>query len=581
MKHLLIALCLAISAPAWSQEPQAPSDDRVAVRVSTPADAVTWAIQDLAALPEDARLHVRYIWDPTGNVENGQVLSLVLNMAVSQADSSVRPDLVPGSQGQLWRFDLRRCCPEEQDFVRVRDILEELDLQEPYFHMVQEQVTFKTVRKKVKVTVEPYEAVDNRIYDYVYEERDVEEVDQRVQAAVFPLHVGPGMETLSATMGTNNPIMRLDWFMVKCLTTLDGGVYYDLLDIRDSADVNGKRVTAQQQWLTALGADEQLISRLNASNRAVVFRSNVAQRRPRLIEVYFGSGVAPAEGIPLISLTHDVFPEDIDPREHIVRNLLNFYDAERKIFKDRAREAIGVRRNGWPIYALFDQAGDLQEVVPDKVARDDVPHPFDARLQPGLSCIRCHFPDDNWKPVKNDLGHMLRTTQNGLRMDIFDDLASDELPYEAINRMAGQFGATDFQLDNAFRISRNAISLEVYRATKFSGLRVDGATLPQLGERVMKVHSQYMFDPITPQSALREAGFKVSEELAVQLFNQVCPPLPPNSYGFSPEDPLIGRLRAWTPEHPLNMSRFEWEQIYPDVMIRIATAATQQDQGGN
>jgi len=577
MKFLCSVLLLLAAVPAVAQQ----QDGRVAVRVSTPADAVNWATQDIAQLPEAVRPHVRYLWDPSGNPKTGQIISLCLNMAVSQASIPLRPSLVLGSNNQLWRIDLRQCCPQEEDYIRVRDLLEELDVQEPYFHIVQEIQEFEEVTEQVRVQVEPYLARDGKVYDYKFEKRTVRKPKLTgTQTATYPMHVQPGMDTLSAAMLTNNPIMRYDWWAVKCLTTIDGGIYYGLLNVQKTREIDGKKVTAQAQWLAWLGADENQIAKLRSDNRAIVFRSGIAQRRPRMIELYFGTAARPVDGIPLISMTHDVFPEDIDPRQHPIRNLTSFYDVTTQTFKDRAREAIGVRQNGWPTYALFDQNGELVDVVPDKVARDNVPHPFDARLQPGLSCIRCHFPDDGWKPLRNDVGQLLRARQDGLRLDVFDDLDSSEGVYDTLDRLAGQFSATDLQIDNAFRVSSNAISQAVFRSTKFPELRVEGATIPEIGEAVRQLYAAYVFEPVTPQKALREMGFQVREDLAVELFNQVCPPLPANQYGFSPEDPLIGSLRVWSTEHPLNLSRFEWEQIYADVMVRVATAASQR-QGGN
>ena len=53
---------------------------------------------------------------------------------------------------------------------------------------------------------------------------------------------------------------------------------------------------------------------------------------------------------------------------------------------------------------------------------------------------------------------------------------------------------------------------------------------------------------------------------ATEALNFLLPPLPADELGISPEDPIIGALRAG-----LSVNRLEFEQAYADMAVRSAS----------
>lgn len=567
MRTATILLGLLLAASAAAQEP-------TAKRLASPHDAVTWAGVHVQTLPADQRPHVRYFWDHFGDLQNGQLLSFTLNAAVSQSPNIIQPQLVPGTNNQLWWIDLRWVYPEPEDYVRGHGLFESLDVQEPYFHVFKE--IDKVVTKKVEKIIDVpryYHQPTRRWYTkkriFVDETQVVglAQVSQLNALVCDPVGTG-GLLALTTATRSNNPIMRVDWFIVKALTTENNGYYYKFAFIDGSKD--GK--SAQALFLARLGADEKLVAELESDNRTIVFRSGVAGRRPRMVELYFGVNARPISGFPLVTMTHDIFEGDVDPKLHPLRNLTSFYNVKTGEIKDRARECIGTKRNGFQIYGLFDGNGNLQNRVPDKIAYDEtVPSPFSKFLQPGISCIRCHGSEDGWMPLRNDLHWMLSRQPGKPRLDFFDDLDSEETTISTVDRLAGQFNASDQRLDNALRLARNGYADAVFRATKFSALRVQGLEIPAASRLIENLFARYVYEPIDQHKACYELGFDVEEQWAAALFDQVLPPLPVNAYGFSPEDPIIGGIRSGTPDRTMGVSRFEWEQVFQDAKVRVLT----------
>lgn len=540
-----------------------------ASRRTQPAHAVAWAATDVMTLPTIARPHQRYFWDPGGDPKNGQYFAFALNKSVSQSSVPVRPALVAGTGNQLYRVDLRLLAPKPEDYSRLHTILEKMDVTEPYFHIIQTITSVKIKQKIVDVDgefvlieVPRYQHTDGKSYTHKWVKRNSIVSKDAVQAAVFAIHAGKEKcQILSAATASNNPIMRMDWFVTKALTTLDGGLYYQFLNV----EKNPKNGTAQAAFLAKFGADEELVKKLDATTRGALFRSNVAGGRPRMIEMFYGVATRPAAGSNIVTMTHDIQAGDVDPKTDPIRNLLGF--------KDRAREIITVRKNGLLAYGLFNAEGGRVDSVPDNIAKDHtIPAPFDARLQPGISCIRCHGPHDGYQPFQNDVRHMLSRLKNAPRLNVFDDTGSNTSVSETLDKIAGMYALNE---QEPLRIARNQYALAVYRAT--GGLKV-----PEAHAGVSKMHGDYYYAGITPQIACRELGFDVSEENSVQLFNQILPPLPPNNLGFSPEDPIIGALRTWTPKHVISISRFQWEHVYADALTRVlAQQALEKAQEAN
>lgn len=526
--------------------------------VPVPADAVTWAVRDLETIPLDARIHQRYIWDHMADINSHAAITFVLNSTVSRASIIVEPTLVPNTKNQLFRIDLRNYGPNAKDYATIHTVWESQDLLEPFFHSITFVNKVELVSQKVRISVPPYVADDGKTYDYKYEIQQVPKLTPVAQAATFsphlalPTHIQPienSVEKLAAYTASNVPIVRFDQFLVRALTTLNGGLYYKWIGA-DKQKVQGK--SDQVRFLETYGASQELSESLRADNRAALFRSSVALRKPRQVDLFFGVGVKPSQGIPLVTVTHDISIGSVDPEQHPIRNLVDF--------KDDAREIIVVRSNGLLDYALFNSAGVLQDDAPPDIVKDStVPSDHASQLQPAISCIRCHGPHTGYQPIRNDVRHMMEWRDNkGLRLAILGDLGDPSKdPVDILDQLYGRYKARpELMLD---------LARTQYAATVASFSR---AKVEELTEYLSARFGAYVYDPVTAQTACYELGFAVAEEDAVELYNTIVPMLPTNAQGFSPEDPIVAALRTGTKDYPVSISRFEWDQIYSDVMLR-------------
>lgn len=520
--------------------------DEPARKYLWPSEAVGLAYQDVLALPEADRPHTRYVWVQVPTAESRAVLNFAIQTAVSQSSVLVAPVFV--ADGHLLRLDLRTLAPQAEQFKRLAEVWE--SQADPSFYIVNKVVS------EVVVDVPAFVHTDGKKYTKRRQQQTV-----NVKAwAVHTAHGNNGAaEGLSIETKSATPIVAQNHFVSKALSVDGGGLYYKFMGF-DSKPAGDKR--SDQDFVLALfGASEAGSEKLRADERTAQWFSAVTAK-PRRIDFFYGTAVRPSAGVPLVTLTHDPQDGDIDPRQHPIKSLLNS--------QDRARELITQRPNGTLAYAIFDAAGKLQKTVPDNVAKDHtIPPPFTARLQCAISCISCHGPNEGWQPAPNDVQIMLKAAIGGKRFNIFDDESSKADPQEVLDRLAGLYSGN---LDEPLQLAREAHERVCYKIGTAAGWKTEPARYARtLSAAVTKQVYGHWFEPITPQTACRELGYDVSEEQAVNLFNQLVPLLPPNAAGVSTDDPTFATLRAWTKEHPLRVSRSDWELVFNDAMLRALT----------
>lgn len=525
----------------------------------SPADAITYALADLSQMPKVDQPFQRYIWIPDGDPQKIAVMKYVMNLAVSKASVLVSPTVV--AEGKLLRWDMRALAPRDGQYATLYTLWEELAY-EPYFHIVKttaESLPTNAVQIESRQDDPPgslrfkigdqlfYKSPGNEFFilqNNRWVRRQLEIKVDRV--ATYGAHVGLEQGVMLQGLSQSNAcVVRYDFFLVKALSTVDGGMYYRFAGI----ERNPKEGTAQDAFLKSLGASEALVQALRSDQRAAMFRSNVTGK-PRRIDAFYGVGVRPGSGTGLITMTHDMIDNDINPRSDPIRNLLNL--------NDQAREVIAERPNGLHIFALFDGQGALQDEVPPNIARDHtIPSPHTARLQAAIGCIRCHGPDEGLKPFNNEVQTMLA----GL-LDVFGDVSSrDQIP-DQLDRLAGLYAG---DLTKPVRRARNDYSDAVFRVT-------GGMTVPQVSARVSDIYGDYVYRQIGAFEACYELGYLVPKDRATYYLNQILPPLPQDVVGVSPEDPIIGALKAG-----LRVNRYQWEQVYPDAAFRALQTRKAQE----
>ena len=480
--------------------------------------AVHTARMDIETLPPFDRQFVRYVWiPPWGDLTWARAISYMLNASVSQAPIIIHPTM--RGNGWLVRYDLRLLCAgdpksarDKLGFWRQAVILNDLAAIDPYFHVAR-QVPIEKGKDKTQTVVQ-FSSVPN---------------PQDTLA-------------LSAAAVSGAPIYRADWLLEKALTTTDGGKYYDFLGIEKS----DKDKTAWQKFLDSLGVK---INDFEVISRIVVKKSEVTGK-PRLIELDNQPKVRITTASGLFTFTMDASDEEIpnadsDPVENPIQ------------FKATAIEAIGMRRNGMQVYALFSaKNGERQESAPDNVVKDhEVPPPFTARLQPGLSCIRCHGKHDGYQPAVNDLKLAFQRS----RLDAFGDLKLiPRSNAEQVQILAGLFAGNP---DKPLSRARDDYTEAVWHAT-------GGFEVPKISATISAIQSSYRYASVTPQQACLELGWRVTnKDAAVKLLNRLLPPLPTND-PTSPENIIIALLKGGD-----TVIRAEFERVFQDLAFRSAEQA--------
>lgn len=464
-----------------------------------PNDAVVHAAAD-AAVIDAARLpFIRYVWIPDGDKADGAAVSFATNTAISKAAVPVRPHVVAG--GRLLRLDLLNLLPKDADLKRGVQLWEKLGGQDPYFYL------------RVQEKTQQYQADDGKTYSWRW-------------AVAFAGHVD--LKTgviLQGLTKSASPVVRFDRFTVKTLTTLDGGLYYDFAGIEKSKKAGQ---TDFQKFLADHGVDLDKAKELRADRRAALFRSGVTAK-PRAIEEIQGL-------LGTATWSEDIADNNLDPKAHPILTLLES--------KFDATEAIALKANGHCDFALFDGKGALQQVVPDNVAKDHtVPAPYTARLQPAISCIRCHSQGKGFRTARNDISTLLKNAPEGeARFDILADVKGGR---DALDRIAGLYRG------NLDRLERGR---EDYSDAVF--LSTGGLSVGEVSARIQRIQDAYQFSDVTPRIACRELGIGVDEDTAVSMLRKLLPPV---EY----EDARIGFLKAG-----VSITRADWEQVYADAALR-------------
>jgi len=476
--------------------------------VTTTSEAVGWALADIAEVKSADRPFQRYVWiPPWGDDQWVAAVDFGVNTAASHASVIQLGERI--ANGWMLRYDLRRLAPSAKQLDTLLTVWDGLAQQDPYFH-VPEQVS-----GVAKTVIAPH---------------------LQQQEAV----------TLAGLSLSTGAIYRADFLLAKMLSTLEGGRYYDFLQVQRVATKDGSN--PQAEWLATLGVFEETTRNLAADQRSAIFRSGVTGK-PRMLAVFYGLG----RGGNLVSITFDVADEDVQAGQHPIRNLLQF--------DDRAREIIVERPNGTHAFALTNDAGEFQDAAPDNVARDHtVPAPHTARLQPAISCIRCHGAHDGWQPFGNDVKRILSS-----RLDVFSDVGRDDLTREQkVDLLAGLYAGELDTPDGPIGRGRRDYSSTVYRifgpVNPFTDA-ADASPVSVVSAKVAEIFASYRYDVVTPERACQELGLLVEVGQGVQGLERLLGEATP---GVA-VDPIAGTLRAG-----VAVNRPDFEAAYPDMALAVA-----------
>jgi hypothetical protein len=494
LRRFIPLLMAAILAPfaAYGQEPQKFHSVLKRERVPSVAESVDASWQDASRITAFDAPSIRYVWCPSWMPANTpQIVSGVINLALSRSETIYQPVVARMTDGgSIVRYDARMLTADVAQLENLEITLGKLTPQEPYYHSTIAGVT------------------------------------------AFSSHVGIAeMTSLAAKTQSQIPIVRADWFIVKALSTLDGGKYYDFQGI----ERNPKGKTAQKAWFDSQRASE---AEIDAAQRCLIIHSLVAGRKWRRTDVSPARSARPGTAAGVVMLTHDI------SNEH-AKSIASNPGANLIDFKDDAREAIGFKTNGLQQFALFKADGSLQDSAPENVVQDDeVPRPFTKQLQGAISCIRCHGPQDGYKPLVNDAPLLLSG-----RFDNFGDLllANKQDAYQQAQTIAGLYA---LRPDKPISRARDDYQEAMYKATGGLGVK-------EFSAAVSTIYANYVYTDVTPRQALLELGV-VADDASAPIALQ-------NLLGdtYPLEDVRVATLKKGG-----TLSRADWELIYGDAASR-------------
>lgn len=362
------------------------------------------------------------------------------------------------------------------------------------------------------------------------------------------------------------PIVSYDYFLTRSLSTIKGvgifkiifgGLYYDFIGIRKVK--KDDKFTDEDLLFEALGIGDTkhgitaaiIFDKLRSDQRVAVFRSKVTGK-PRRVDII--RTLVGRDSTSIVTVTHDPGDQDIDIGQHPILNLVEF--------KDKAREVIFEKSNGLHGFVLFNGQGVLQDEVPPDVAHDHtIPPPFTQRLQPAISCIRCHGTDgsDGLKPLKNDVKILL----SGY-LDVFGD--TDD-PHKSIpdtlDRLAGWYAGDPTKILTRARDDYAESILKISGPWSKSIDQTDVAKLS--ADKLSEIWYDYNYRSINATRALKDLGFTAENNTDALLYLKLL--LPPVSKeaqnGVIPEDPRIAALLM-----NLEINRVDFALTYSFMALR-------------
>ncbi len=342
---------------------------------------VAAALVDVQKLPPEARLFVRY-FDLSGvRDKERQDFLRAFVFWVNSLSRNAELYAPVGVAPNLMRIDLR-------DPGWSVEVWEKLAGNEPYFHVPVKEVEVKEIEKFVEIDHPggDMKGPDGRVYPnrergrykvYFYEKVVTKATGKT--AVVSAPWLDPALTaSLILATGSQVPIVRADWFLVQTARQLDrneektGAGYYDFLQIKSRNDI-----------LKLTGLDEEVSKRIQREIAAIVQDSGVAINSRGIIRKGAQAGG--------VWFTLDVAGTKGD------KNPLRVLNGD---FKHEAEEVYFTLPNRlFGLAAVNAADGTLQDFVPEKFASDSQSTNRDARVHPGLSCVRCHV--EGLRPIKD------------------------------------------------------------------------------------------------------------------------------------------------------------------------------------
>ena len=446
-------------------------------------------------------------------------VSMTGNSTISRTANLVKPFAV---SDRIIRIDLNAFAVTDDDLKEIIGLWE----------LLADKDTFFRVPKQTLVKLTDGKWVPCKVIGRSGNACSIEYGGKTLSVAskdVKPAFAVAGLEELAAQLGTAAPIIRFTDFVAAAFSTVNGGLYYKFLGIKEGVDTvpdvverfGGKDAAAKLR--TDLnGIRQGRFDAAQSSKRALVIFSNVAQQR--IVILVFGSSGDPENGPQMIVFTLDIDEDNPDPDADPTRNIEDYK-------KYAGGEGQFTLPNGLMGYFVSNNKDVIIASVPDGVAADTAAlkvrgNVHTCRVFAGLSCANCHdsvVGNWGWQPVANDALEFTR---------LFNPLAGkDDKRNERLQRIATAFGAKD--LESILNPSRLSYQKQVHLAT---GKRTSREVIGGLAD----VYWGRITDRVTPRIAVLDLGQSLTEADAQAFLLKIPPAVGVDQIT---EDAVLARLK--------------------------------------
>ncbi len=486
------SLCVVFAAAALAENPY--------------AAAARAALTDLESQPAERRAVVRYLTITSD--QEVQAAGYLLN-AVSRSRTVVRPELV---QPGLLRIDLSQYANPREPATQseLHAAWESLVAIDPYFHI--RTLVVAPLAEAARAKPFPQRGGRNMLSQATTAPRPAADaVNPRTQIVTvdggwIPADISARLRLATTSAGA---VLRGDFFVAHAAAA---PTYYDFAGVPRT----------EGSLLARLGIDRAVVDKLSADTAANLLVSGVTSKPRRIVRL-----PGPLGGT---WFSRDVEREtpDRDP----LRNPINFAGpAGPQELRYDASEWFAQKENKFWLTAVFDAAGNRQDVVADKIAKDTTAH--DGIVRPLVSCIRCHELNGGTAAMQP------------FRDDQFALLSGEAA---ILQSYLPQVARRVVELYNPARLARDQERDREDYATaveQATGLGTHGAT-----ETMAKVYASFVDRLITPELAAAECG------VSIEHFTQAT---------HLSTDPIILALRSGRP-----VKRQSYEASWPEIMALVS-----------
>jgi hypothetical protein len=492
----------------------------------TSVDAVGWTFDAILQYPEEVREDVRFVYLPEyADQEWPGIMDLAINIAVSHSPNLVKGDRF--ANGYILGYNFHLLCPEKSEREEALKVWDSLASRDSTFHLSNLNLEKKDDNLAI---LAPHLASALAIY--------VKQKDE-----------GERLDTLVARF-TDSPgaIYPYEFLLEQLLTSKQGKyVQFRQLD-QFKKNKEGQNLTQLQNILADRGFFVEAVKDRKLDKGAWINRSGITGKN-RIVLAVHGFNRTP------MTITFDVADERQKAAEQYIRNLLDF-----NAFTD-AQEVFIPLPNGLVEYLLTDGKGNVQAAAPGNIVADsNKPDGHTKELEMGMSCILCHFPENGYKTLRNDIEYILGSQVDliGDKEKFLDHRGKEISKDEAVEIVSSRFRERLDEPDGILGRAKRDFVQAVNYLTDYQIID-KRSPVQRSGEKIKEIYHNYRYRDLDAQRVCLEMGVIVPKEKALMAVNILFPPV---QEGLK-EDPLVGLFK-----NGLTLKRLDYQAMETDLAAR-------------